>query len=133
VPAQGAVGRDGGGPRREAGPEVGGLVGLDGGWHVVRVDVHASPPQSSPPTTTTPSHNPYPITPPPQSSRSWRIFSIDPITARDLDDALSIAPLPPGADGKARWRVGVHIADVASFVRPGGELDKEACARGTST
>ncbi|KIY95373.1 hypothetical protein MNEG_12589 [Monoraphidium neglectum] len=80
--------------------------------------------------------------------RSWRIFSIDPITARDLDDALSIERVPPpgGADGAggaggageaggggARWRVGVHIADVASFVRPGTPLDAEALARGTST
>ena len=41
-----------------------------------------------------------------------RIFSIDPSTARDLDDALSIEPLPTG-----NYRVGVHIADVAHFVR----------------
>ncbi|KAF6257028.1 exoribonuclease [Scenedesmus sp. NREL 46B-D3] len=58
---------------------------------------------------------------------SWRIFSIDPITARDLDDALSMQPL-----GRGRWRLGVHIADVASFVRPGTALDDEAQARGTS-
>lgn len=59
--------------------------------------------------------------------RSWRIFSIDPITARDLDDALSIEKLPNG-----RWQVGVHIADVASFVKPGTPLDEEAGLRGTS-
>lgn len=41
-----------------------------------------------------------------------RLFSIDPPTARDLDDALSIQPLPGG-----NFRVGVHIADVAHFVR----------------
>jgi exoribonuclease R len=46
---------------------------------------------------------------------------------RDLDDALSIQPL-----GGGRWRVGVHIADVASFVKPHTALDKEAEARGTS-
>lgn len=57
----------------------------------------------------------------------WRIFSIDPITARDLDDALSIQPL-----GNNRWRLGVHIADVASFVKPGTALDDEAQIRGTS-
>ena len=41
-----------------------------------------------------------------------RIFSIDPPTARDLDDALSVEPLPNG-----NFQVGVHIADVAHFVR----------------
>lgn len=41
-----------------------------------------------------------------------RLFSIDPPTARDLDDALSVEPLPGG-----NFRVGVHIADVAHFVR----------------
>ena len=75
-------------------------------------------------TTTTQHHN---------DNSSWRIFSIDPITARDLDDALSIEPLPPAADGSERWRVGVHIADVAAFVRPGTALDEEAMLRGTST
>ena len=70
----------------------------------------------------------------PHPRRSWRIFSIDPITARDLDDALSIERLDGGGGGgKPRWRVGVHIADVASFVLPGTALDKEALARGTST
>lgn len=58
---------------------------------------------------------------------AWRIFSIDPPTARDLDDALSIQPLAGGG-----WRVGVHIADVASFVPPGSPLDEEAARRGTS-
>jgi exoribonuclease R len=46
---------------------------------------------------------------------------------RDLDDALSIQPL-----GGGRWRVGVHIADVASFVKPNTALDQEAQSRGTS-
>lgn len=41
-----------------------------------------------------------------------RLFSIDPPTARDLDDALSIEELPGG-----NFRVGVHIADVAHFIR----------------
>ena len=61
--------------------------------------------------------------------RSWRIFSIDPPTARDLDDALSIEAL---SEGGAAWRVGVHIADVAHFVPPGSALDGAAAARATS-
>lgn len=43
--------------------------------------------------------------------RLERVFSIDPPTARDLDDALSVTRLPNGL------RVGVHIADVSHFVR----------------
>ena len=57
-----------------------------------------------------------------------RICSIDPLTARDLDDALSVEPLP----GDGGWRVGVHIADVAHFVAAGSALDGEALGRGTS-
>jgi exoribonuclease R len=60
--------------------------------------------------------------------RALRAFSIDPPTARDLDDALSVERLGGGA-----LRVGVHIADVAHFVRPGTALDAEAAARATST
>ena len=56
-----------------------------------------------------------------------RIFSIDPPTARDLDDALSIKALPGGS-----FQVGVHIADVAYFVPAGSALDAEARERGTS-
>lgn len=44
--------------------------------------------------------------------RQTRIFSIDPPTARDLDDALSIDALTDGT-----FSVGVHIADVSHFVR----------------
>lgn len=44
--------------------------------------------------------------------RGERVFSIDPPTARDLDDALSVQRLPGGD-----LRVGVHIADVSHFVR----------------
>ncbi|GIL48122.1 hypothetical protein Vafri_4822 [Volvox africanus] len=61
--------------------------------------------------------------------RSHRVFSIDPPTAKDLDDALSIEPLP-GGDG---WRVGVHIADVSHFIEPFSALDVEAGRRATST
>ncbi|KAI9339345.1 hypothetical protein BDR26DRAFT_975239 [Obelidium mucronatum] len=59
--------------------------------------------------------------------RSTRIFSVDPLTARDLDDALSVVPL---ADGT--FEVGVHIADVSHFVDINTELDKEAQNRSTT-
>jgi ribonuclease R len=55
------------------------------------------------------------------------IFTIDPETAKDYDDALSIEPHPDGG-----WILGVHIADVSTFVRPGSQLDKEAFRRGNS-
>nr|XP_008997947.1 DIS3-like exonuclease 2 isoform X4 [Callithrix jacchus] len=55
------------------------------------------------------------------------IFTIDPSTARDLDDALSCKPL---ADGS--FEVGVHIADVSYFVPEGSDLDKVAAERATS-
>jgi len=54
-------------------------------------------------------------------------FTIDPAEARDHDDALSVRELPNG-----RHRVGVHIADVSTYVVEGGELDREARERGTS-
>jgi ribonuclease R len=54
-------------------------------------------------------------------------ITIDPVDARDFDDAISIEPLPGGTS-----RLGVHIADVAHFVRPGGALDREALRRGNS-
>lgn len=53
-------------------------------------------------------------------------FTIDPATAKDFDDALSVQ----WVDGVIE--VGVHIADVSHYVRPDTELDKEAYARGTS-
>ncbi|XP_051944055.1 DIS3-like exonuclease 2 isoform X1 [Hippocampus zosterae] len=55
------------------------------------------------------------------------IFTIDPATARDLDDALSCKPLPDG-----NFEVGVHIADVSYFVEEGNALDKIASRRATS-
>lgn len=55
------------------------------------------------------------------------IVTIDPVDARDFDDAISLTRTPDG-----HWRLGVHIADVAHFVRPGTALDEEAKARGTS-
>jgi DIS3-like exonuclease 2 len=57
-----------------------------------------------------------------------RVVSIDPPTARDLDDALHCERLPDGG-----VRVGVHIADVSFFVEAGSALDAEARRRGTST
>ncbi|XP_048332455.2 DIS3-like exonuclease 2 isoform X2 [Ziziphus jujuba] len=59
--------------------------------------------------------------------RKLCIFSIDPSTATDLDDALSIEVVSNGI-----FRVGVHIADVSYFVLPDTELDKEAQIRSTS-
>ncbi|KAL1407749.1 Translational repressor [Vanrija albida] len=59
--------------------------------------------------------------------REERIFTIDPATARDLDDALSIKA---GDDGT--FTVGVHIADVGYFVKANTALDRDARKRATS-
>jgi ribonuclease R len=55
-------------------------------------------------------------------------FTIDPDDAKDFDDALSIEHLDHG-----EIRVGIHIADVSAYVRPGTALDQEAQRRGNST
>jgi len=55
------------------------------------------------------------------------IVTIDPVDARDFDDAISLSRSDDG-----NWHLGVHIADVAHFVRPGSVLDREAYKRGTS-
>ncbi len=55
------------------------------------------------------------------------IFTIDPETAKDFDDAISVSR---GARGI--WKIGVHIADVSHFVEEHGTIDKEAVKRGTS-
>ncbi|ORE01755.1 RNB-domain-containing protein [Rhizopus microsporus var. microsporus] len=60
--------------------------------------------------------------------RRERVFTIDPSTAKDLDDALHIKPMKDG-----NYEVGVHIADVTYFLRQGTPLDSEAECRGTST
>ena len=54
-------------------------------------------------------------------------FTIDPDNAKDFDDALSFENLDDNI-----FEIGVHIADVSSYVRPNTELDKEARKRGTS-
>lgn len=56
------------------------------------------------------------------------VFTVDGATARDFDDALHIKPL-----GGNAFEVGVHIADVAEFVKPGSELDRWARKTGNST
>ncbi len=53
--------------------------------------------------------------------------TIDPATARDFDDAITLT-----RDEKGFWSLGVHIADVSHFVRPGSPLDRTARTRGTS-
>ena len=55
------------------------------------------------------------------------IITIDPVDARDFDDAISLSRLENG-----HWRLGVHIADVSHFVKPRSALDREAKERGTS-
>jgi ribonuclease R len=55
-------------------------------------------------------------------------FTIDPDDAKDFDDALSIEYLEHGD-----IRVGIHIADVSTYVKPGTALDREAQRRGNST
>ncbi len=59
--------------------------------------------------------------------RERYIFTVDPATARDFDDALSL-----DLDARGRRVLGVHIADVSHFVTPGSALDREAAERGNS-
>lgn len=59
--------------------------------------------------------------------RAVTTFTIDPADAKDFDDALSIRKLDEG-----HWEVGVHIADVTHYVRPGTVVESEAEERATS-
>lgn len=55
------------------------------------------------------------------------VITIDPVDARDFDDAISLERMENG-----HWRLGVHIADVSHFIQPHTPLDREAYQRGTS-
>lgn len=59
--------------------------------------------------------------------RDIRTFTIDPFDAKDFDDALSFKQLENG-----ELEIGVHIADVSHYVRPGSPMDKEALKRSNS-
>ncbi len=59
--------------------------------------------------------------------RNITTFTIDPDTAKDFDDALSLRWLDKG-----EYEIGVHIADVTHYLRPDTALDKEALERSTS-
>ena len=66
-----------------------------------------------------------------ESRRDFRdvcVFTIDPATARDLDDALHCTKLDDGL-----YEIGVHIADVSFFVKENTALDDTASSRATST
>ena len=62
--------------------------------------------------------------------RTTLTCTVDPPTAKDFDDAISLEVLPRSEGGG--WLLGVHIADVSHYVAEGGPLDEEARLRGTS-
>ena len=59
--------------------------------------------------------------------REYDIASVDPPGCTDIDDALHCKKMENG-----NFEVGVHIADVSHFIKPGTALDEEAASRGTS-
>ncbi len=59
--------------------------------------------------------------------RKIETLTIDPENAKDFDDAISYQKLPDGSE-----EIGIHIADVTHFVRPGSALEREALKRATS-
>lgn len=59
--------------------------------------------------------------------RNTTTITIDPADAKDYDDAISFKVLPNG-----NFEIGVHIADVTHYVRPGSAIDEEAYSRATS-
>ena len=59
--------------------------------------------------------------------RALPIFTIDSAETKDIDDAISLTKTPEGG-----FELGVHIADVSHYVKPGSELDNEAFHRATS-
>ena len=60
--------------------------------------------------------------------RHLPVLSIDPPNCKDIDDALHCMKLPNG-----NYQIGVHIADVSHYVKPGTAIDLEASDRSTST
>jgi ribonuclease R len=71
--------------------------------------------------------HPEVIEAPRQDLTQHTVITIDPIDARDFDDAISLTQ-----DERGFWRLGVHIADVSHFVKAKGTLDREAYERATS-
>ncbi len=65
-----------------------------------------------------------------ENREDWRdrpVFTIDPVDARDFDDAILVTPQKDGG-----WELAVHIADVSHYVKGGTALDLEARLRGNS-
>ncbi|MBP9082859.1 MAG: ribonuclease R, partial [Bacteroidia bacterium] len=59
--------------------------------------------------------------------RNITTFTIDPVDAKDFDDALSVQEIEEN-----KWEIGIHIADVSHYLRQGMSMDEEAFERGTS-